>query len=125
MPHTKLIETYLHTQIDDTSFWVDCFSLSAILFRVLSPPPQAVFGVFKEVRRPQVSLVGDLVSAVLHPTLMGMAELNAVVPADAAGAAAAEGSAGGTAHQPEVKKGDGRTACMDPNPLTDRACQTK
>lgn len=82
---------------------------------------KAVFSVFKEVRRPQVSLVRDLVSAVLHPALLGMPELNAdVVPADATGAAAAEGPkpAVGTAHHPpEVRRR--MRICTPCIPLTD------
>lgn len=98
-----------------TSFWsttLSCWSF----FRLVSHHyhhhhhhhHQVVFDVFKEVRRPQPPLVRDFVSAVLHPTLLGMPELNAVVPVDAAGATTAEGSAhgggGGPAHPLEVGK---------------------
>lgn len=37
---------------------------------------QAVWSVFREVRRPQAPLVRDLVSGVLHPVLLSMPELN-------------------------------------------------
>lgn len=89
------------------------------------PPHQAVFDVFKEVRRPQVSLVRDLVSAGLHPTLLGMPELNA----DAPPPADAEGAAGGTAQPqpPEVRRRMcmcTRHACMHVHPPT-KACQKK
>lgn len=74
------------------------------------PPPRpykAVFDVFKEVRRPQVSLVRDLVSAVMHPTVLGMPELNAHVPGDAAvEGSTAEGSTAGTAQPRQVRRRD-------------------
>lgn len=34
-----------------------------------------VWGAFKEVRRPQLSLVRDLISGVLHPVALAMPEL--------------------------------------------------
>lgn len=61
--------------------------------------------MFKEVRRPQLPLVRDLVSAVLHPTLLAMTELNgAVLPAVAGvGSAEEDDSAGGARfHSPQV-----------------------
>lgn len=36
---------------------------------------QLVWGVFKEVRRPQAALVQDLIAGVLHPDLFSMPEL--------------------------------------------------
>lgn len=73
-----------------------------------------VFDVFKEVRRPQLPLVRDLVSAVLHPTLLAMPELNngAVLPAvsgvgaeaDADAAVEDDNADGARANSPQVKK---------------------
>lgn len=36
---------------------------------------QLVWGALKEVRRPQLSLVRDLISGVLHPVALAMPEL--------------------------------------------------
>lgn len=42
---------------------------------------QAVFAVFREIRRPQLPLVRDLVSGVLDPALLAMPELIGAAPA--------------------------------------------
>lgn len=46
---------------------------SAIVF--LSTYAQLVWSAFKEVRRPQLSLVRDIISGVLHPVALAMPEL--------------------------------------------------
>lgn len=40
--------------------------------------PQLVWDVFKEVRRPQLPLVRNLIYGVLHPVLLAMPELNGI-----------------------------------------------
>ncbi|CAM9393468.1 unnamed protein product [Ectocarpus sp. 6 AP-2014] len=57
---------------------------------------EVVWGVFKEVRRPQLPLVRNLVSAVLHPSLLAMPELTGLAPPGAAAAAAAAPAAQGS-----------------------------
>ncbi|CAN0388651.1 unnamed protein product, partial [Ectocarpus sp. 8 AP-2014] len=60
---------------------------------------EVVWGVFKEVRRPQLPLVQNLVSAVLHPSLLAMPELTGLAPPAAAAAAAPAAQGSGCAAQ--------------------------
>ncbi|CBJ49268.1 expressed unknown protein [Ectocarpus siliculosus] len=55
---------------------------------------EVVWGVFKEVRRPQLPLVRNLVSAVLHPSLLAVPELTGLAPPAAAAPAAAPAAQG-------------------------------
>ncbi|CAM9835777.1 unnamed protein product [Ectocarpus sp. 13 AM-2016] len=55
---------------------------------------EVVWGVFKEVRRPQLPLVRNFTSAVLHPSLLAMPELTGLAPPAAAAPAAAAAAQG-------------------------------
>lgn len=51
------------------------FFRTATVFVFISTCPQLVWSAFKEIRRPQLSLVRDLISGALHPVALAMPEL--------------------------------------------------